>query len=53
MRNECQVIRWFPQRFGLIIEEFEAIQVLKQSNEVYDLAAGPPGISQGKRSDCR
>lgn len=52
-RDERQVVHWFLLKFARIIENFEVLQVLKYSNEIYDLAAGPPGISQGERSDCR
>ena len=51
--DQCVVIRWFHLRIGLgePQEEFQVFQVLKHSDEVYDLTVGPFGFSEGKRSN--
>jgi len=51
-RNERQAIHKFLPGFGPIIGKFQVLQVLKQSDEVYDLPAGPSGFSQDERSGC-
>jgi hypothetical protein len=52
------VVSWFELRITAVVEEivamveeFEVLQMLEQSNEVYDLPAGPFGRSQGKGAD--
>ena len=52
-RNECRVVCRFLLEFGLVVEEVEVLQVLKQPNEVYDLPTGSLGFGQGKISDGR
>ena len=40
-QNERQVVQWVLPKIDPIIEKFEVPQMLKQSNKMYDLAAGP------------
>jgi hypothetical protein len=51
-QSECQVIPWFLLDLSPIVKELEAFQVLKQSDEVYDLLMGTFGFPQGERVDC-
>ena len=49
--NKRQVVRWFHLNFLPVTGKHKVLQVLKQSDEVYDLPTKPPGFSQGERSD--
>ena len=50
-RKERQVVSRSPPRAVLIVDEIEVLQVLKKSDEIYDLPAGPAGVCQAELSD--
>jgi len=43
-RNERQVAHWLLPAVGPDVEEFEVMEVLKKSDEIYDLPTGPFGF---------
>jgi hypothetical protein len=53
-RDGCQVVFWLLRvEFIGVEDEFKVFQMLKKTDEVYDLSVGPDRPSQGEGSKSR